>query len=277
MDLSGFLQTESIEWWNVLLALIAVLAGWLAARFARKGVLAVLHRVKGVSESLALITSRIVGYAVLLLGVGVGLAMLGANVQPLLAMVIIVAIVLALVLRGVADNFAAGVLIQTRRPIEVGDEVVVEGLDGTLEGTVRELNSRSVVVATHDGRTVHVPNLRVMQSPIINASAHGAVRSEVQVRLERAGRAVDELTRLLVDAAHGVDGVHTRESARVLVTALSEQRMTARLQFWHGPRAAPAITSEVVRAVSAVLEGAGLAGTVTSESPDAPLTPPDPV
>jgi hypothetical protein len=53
--------------------------------------------------------------------------------------------------------------------------------------------------------------------------------------------------------------------------------MTARLQFWHGPRAAPAIVSDVVLAVAAALEGGGIAGTVTSRHPDAPLTPPDPV
>jgi small-conductance mechanosensitive channel len=277
MDLSGFLQTQSIEWWNVLLAVIAVVVGWLVSRFTRKGVLAVLHRVKGVSESLALVTSRVVGYAILLLGIGVGLALLGANVQPLLAMVIIVGIVVVLVLRGVADNFAAGVLIQTRRPLEVGDEIEFEALDTTLEGTVRELNSRSVVIATRDGRTVHVPNLQIMQNAIVNDSARGARRSELQVRLERGGRAVDELSGMLVGAAAGVEGVHSREPARVLVTSVSTERVTARLQFWHGPRAAPAIVSDVVLAVAAALESAGVAGTVTSQRPDAPLTPPDPV
>jgi small-conductance mechanosensitive channel len=218
-----------------------------------------------------------VGYAILLFGIGVALALLGANVQPLLAMVIIIAVVLVLVLRGVADNFAAGVLIQTRRPIEVGDEVAIEALDTTLEGTVRELNSRSVVVATRDGRTVHVPNLQIMQNAIVNDSAHGARRSELQVRLERGGHAVDELSGILVGAAAGVEGVHSREPARVLVTSVSTERVTARLQFWHGPRAAPAIVSDVVLAVAAALESAGVAGTVTSQRPDAPLTPPDPV
>jgi small-conductance mechanosensitive channel len=251
--------------------------GWLLSRFARKGTAAVMRRVKGVSGSLVLVTSRVVGYAILLFGIGVALALLGANVQPLLAMVIIIAVVLVLVLRGVADNFAAGVLIQTRRPIEVGDEVAIEALDTTLEGTVRELNSRSVVVATHDGRTVHVPNLQIMQNAIVNDSARGARRSELQVRLERGGRAVDELSGMLVGAAAGVEGVHSREPARVLVTSVSTERVTARLQFWHGPRAAPAIVSDVVLAVAAALEGAGVAGTVTSQRPDAPLTPPDPV
>jgi small-conductance mechanosensitive channel len=277
MDLSGFLQTQSIEWWNVLLAVVAIILGWLLSRFARKGTAAVMRRVKGVSESLVLVTSRVVGYAILLFGIGVALALLGANVQPLLAMVIIIAVVLVLVLRGVADNFAAGVLIQTRRPIEVGDEVAIEALDTTLEGTVRELNSRSVVVATHDGRTVHVPNLQIMQNAIVNDSARGARRSELQVRLERGGRAVDELSGMLVGAAAGVEGVHSREPARVLVTSVSTERVTARLQFWHGPRAAPAIVSDVVLAVAAALESAGVAGTVTSQRPDAPLTPPDPV
>ena len=74
----------------------------------------------------------------------------------LLAMTAVAVVVLILVLRGVADNFAAGVLIQSRQSVKIGEEIVVEGPDGTLRGVVQELNGRAVLLTTVDGRTVQV-------------------------------------------------------------------------------------------------------------------------
>jgi len=62
-------------------------------------------------------------YFVLVLGIGIAISILGAPIQPVLAAAIIVAVVIVLALRGVADNFAAGVVLQSRKPIRVGDFV----------------------------------------------------------------------------------------------------------------------------------------------------------
>jgi hypothetical protein len=48
---------------------------------------------------------------------------LGAEVQPVITAGIILAVVATLAPRGIAENFAAGVLIQTRRPIVIGDDL----------------------------------------------------------------------------------------------------------------------------------------------------------
>ena len=83
-----------------------------------------------VSPSVVRAAGRFTQYTLLLLGIGIGLAFLGANVQPLLAVVIVVLVVVVLVLRGVADNFAASVIIQSRKQVVVGEEITVEGPDG---------------------------------------------------------------------------------------------------------------------------------------------------
>jgi len=275
MDFSQFALPQGTDWWDVGFAVLAVLAGWLAAHFARKGVVALAARLPNRSPAFALIAGRVTYYIVLLLGVGVGLAFLGANVQPLLGVVIIVAVVVVLVLRGVADNFAAGVLIQTRQTVTPGDEVRLEGLDGTITGTVVELNSRSVILLTVDGRTVHVPNAKLLSEPLMNNSTHGALRSEAQVRVERM-LPVEETFETLRAAAAAVPGVDP-ERVRVLATGISPDRITARLQFWHEPARAVPVTADVVRAVAAAFDEAGMRGSVTSDPGVPPLIPADPL
>ena len=273
MDFSEFLSTP-ITWWAAMFAVLSVLAGWIASRFAKRGVTAFLDRVPNVSPSVVRAAGRFTQYTLILLGIGIALAFLGANVQPLLAIVIVVLVVVVLVLRGVADNFAASVIIQSRKQILVGEEITVEGPDGKpLTGIIVEFNSRTVVFETIDGRTAHVPNSKMLGETFTNNSRHGARRSEVQVRVERAGTPVEDLVSAVTDAAASVTGIQNPESINVLVVAVSPERFTGRVQYWHDPQDGVGVTSRVVRAVSGLLAERGWEGTVTSDPGTPPLVP----
>ncbi|MGB4778450.1 mechanosensitive ion channel family protein [Microbacterium sp.] len=283
VDVDSFFSTP-VTWWDAVLAIAAIVGGWIAARYGKRGMIALLQRLPNLPPGLIVFAARFTQYVILLLGIGVALAVLGANVQPLLAIVLIVGLVVVLVLRGVADNFAAGVLIQTRQSVRPGEELMVEGPDGdAIVGTVTELNSRSVILTTVDGRTVHVPNAQLVGSTLVNHSRHGARRSEVQVRVDTSAQAdgsprvdADEVLSVLVAAAAGTPGVDA-DRVRALVSSLSPQRVTARLQFWHDPARAVPVSSDVVRATWAALTAAGWTATVTSSPGMPPVIPPDPV
>ena len=236
MDFSEFLSTP-ITWWAALFAVLSVLAGWIASRYAKRGVTGFLARVPNVSPAAVRFAGRFVQYTLLLLGIGIGLAFLGANVQPLLAVVIVVLVVVVLVLRGVADNFAASVIIQSR--------------------------------------TAHVPNSQLLAETFTNNSRRGARRSEVQVRIDRNGAAVDELVSAVTDAATSVDGIHEPGALNVLVVSVSPERLTGRVQYWHAPQEGVGVTSRVVRALAALLAERGWEGTVTSDPGTPPLVPSD--
>ncbi len=277
MDFSEFLATP-ISWWDALFAVLAVLAGWISSRYAKRGIIQALGRVPNVSPAAVRFAGRFVQYTLILLGIGVGLAFLGANVQPLLAVVIIALVIVVLVLRGVADNFAASVIIQSRKPVLVGEEITVEGPDGkALSGIIVELNSRAVVFETFDGRTAHVPNGKMLAETFTNNSRRGTRRSEVQVRLDRTAVSVDEVVNELRDAAASVEGIAEPERVNVLVVAVSPARLTARVQFWHDPQQTLGVTSGVVRALSSRFAEHGWEGTVTSDPGTPPLIPSDSV
>ena len=273
MDLSELLPT-SVEWWQLLLAIVFVIAGWILSRLARRSTLVLVSKVPTVTPIVATFIARFVAYAILLLAVGFALAALGVNMQPLLAIAVVLAVIAVLVLRGVADNFAAGFVLQTSKPLDVGHEIQVEGPDGRpITGVVTELNSRTVVLETYDGRTVHVPNSKMVQDPIVNHSARGLRRSEVQVRTARGGAEVDDLLMALAEAAASVPGVVESEPARALPVSISPERLTARVLFWHAPADGLGVTAGVVQAVSAALTHQGVESAVTSDPGLPPLVP----
>ena len=275
MDLSQLLPT-TVEWWQLLIAVVVIIAGWILSRLARAGTIRLLRLAPSLSEIVSTFVARLVSYSVVLLSVAVALAVLGVNMQPLLVLAVVLAVVAVLVLRGVADNFAAGVVIQASKPIEVGHEIQVEGPDGrSITGIVTELNSRTVVLETYDGRTVHVPNAKMVQDPIVNHSSRGLRRSEVQVRAAREGAGVDEMLALLTEAAASVPGISEVEQSRAIAVSISPERLTARVLFWHAPADALSVTAGVVEAVAAALREAGVESTVTSEPGRPPLVPAD--
>ncbi|GAA2985017.1 small-conductance mechanosensitive channel [Microbacterium terrae] len=266
MDFSQFF-TGTITWWDAALALIALIAGWIGSRIAKRTALRLMRRVPGTTPAAAQVVARAAQYTLLLLGFGIALAFLGANVQPLLAIFLVVGVVAVLVLRGVADNFAAGVLIQTRKPVEVGEEVMVEGIDGErLSGTVTDLNSRSVVVTTFDGRVAHVPNSAFLGSTVMNHTRHGMRRAEVQVRWERTEVLVDTVTDAVTDAVRAVGPVLAEPAPQLLFVAVSPERVRARVQFWFDPTDAVSASSAVVRAIGDLFDERGWQGAVSTDT-----------
>ncbi|MFB6611062.1 mechanosensitive ion channel family protein [Agromyces sp. NPDC056379] len=271
--MADWVGSLDIDGWSLGLALLTAIATWLLAVLARKGTRRLLAKVPALTPALQTLIVRVVNYAIILLGVGIALSFFGASIQPLIAVALIVGVVLVLVLRGIADNFAAGVVLQTRRPIAIGDEIES---DGTV-GIVQELNGRSVVVRTADGQTVHLPNANVLQNPLVNNSAHGARRSTVEVRVAAAadGPSADELGTVAIDAVRAAAGVHRHEPLVVQTIARTSTRSVLHLQFWHHPLHGVAVRSAVVDAVADALASRSLDAVVTSDVPTAPLTPAD--
>lgn len=259
----------SIGAWDAVLAVLILLASWVFWRITRRNCYRLLKRVDGLSEHLRLLAARIAGYAVLLLGIGVALSVLGARLQPLLAVALLVGVVLVLALKGIADNFAASVVIQTRQPIRLGDEIEAAG----FLGRVTELNGRSVIIETRDGRRVHIPNSTVLSDPIVNRSAGGILRSDVEVRTTGAVH-LPEMMALMVAAAREAAGVRDDPGPYVRILALEPDRITALVRFWHDWPDTRKVTSAVISSIAARLRDAGRTATVTGPPPASPPQPP---
>lgn len=262
--------------WQIVFAIISVLAGWLLSRLARTGVRKLAGKTPGISDSVGQLAARITQYLVLLVGIGIALAFLGANVQPLIAMTAVVVVVLILILRGVADNFAAGVLLQSRRPVLVGEQITIDVRGEPVDGIVSELNGRSVVLNTSDGRTIHVPNAKLLSDVLVNDSRHGARRSSVIVRA-RLGDEVrlHEIVDLISQATLSAPLVDTREQPTLSVVYASSTRSIVEVRFWHHPLHTTDASSDVVRLISECLKEKRILHAVAAQQSSSPLPAPE--
>ena len=264
---AGDLAETSIDPWSAVLAVVVLIVAWILSRITRKSTARVLTRLEGISDEMRAFIARIAGYVVIFLGVGVALSLLGAAIQPLITVAIVFGVILALALRGIADNFASGIVLQTRRPIHIGDEVESLG----YVGNVLDMDSRAVVIETFDGRTVHLPNSEVLGDPLINHSTKGARRSEVEVRVR--SKDVEGTGQRLIETVADVSGVLPEPKPAVFLTAIDPVRVTALVHFWHQPADGLTVRTDVIRALAAAGRERTEMATIVSPQPAAPLTP----
>lgn len=264
---AGDLAETSIDPWSAVLAVVVLIVAWILSRVTRKATAGVLTRLEGISDEMRAFMARIAGYVVIFLGVGIALSLLGAPIQPLITVAIVFGVILALALRGIADNFASGIVLQTRRPIHIGDEVESLG----YVGNVLDMDGRAVVIETFDGRTVHLPNSEVLGDPLINHSTKGARRSEVEVRVR--SKDADGTGQRLVETVAAVPGVLPEPRPVVYLTSIDPVRVTALVHFWHDPDDGLTVRSDVVRALAGAGQERAEMATIITPRPAAPLTP----
>ena len=136
----GLAGTDWLQAGGILLAPIAIAIA--ANRVARS----VVSRSVGAGFG-AIITARIIGYLIFLVGLVYALNTLGVRVGPLLGALGLSGLVLALALQKVVENFVGALILQTRRPFTVGDTVVL----GDHTGVVTDVDARTVVLRGLDG------------------------------------------------------------------------------------------------------------------------------
>ena len=266
-DAAGFLA--GLDPWDVVFALISVVLGIVFGVLAKRGTSAVLSRIPTLSATVANRVARNVRLVLILLGVGIALTFLGAPIQPVIALAIVLGVIAVLALRGISENYAAGLVIQVRRPFVRGDVVRI----GEYEGVVTEINGRSVTLRQFDGAVAHIPNASVLSAPFLNESERTALRSEVQVRVRYRDRDdLDELVAGIHAACAEVDSIIDGKHAEVLFVTLEAQRATLSVRYRHRPTHRGRSRSDVVAAVHAAV--ADRDAVVTSEKVDPPLTPP---
>lgn len=253
-DLQGMVDVGSNSFWNLLLAILVVGISFLVARWVRRGVRHGLSRIEGLDEYAGATLGRVAGWIVVLLGVVLALTVLGFDMVPITLLIVLILALVVLMARPLIQSWGAGLLLQARGPFRPGDRI--ETMD--YIGYVEEVNVRSVVIRTGDGQIVHIPNVEVVQNPLVNRTGHdGRRRSSITFGV--ADRTdLDAAERLLVEAAGGVSGVHDEPAPQAWVSSIGETTVNLELRFWHDHAERHRVRSEVAHAALAQLRAANV-------------------
>jgi small conductance mechanosensitive channel len=197
--------------------LIRVLARWSHNRMQRKNV---NPTVKPFLVSLLTIALRIL----LVLGV---MQIIGLQLTLFTALVGAFGVAAGLALSGTLQNFASGVLILLLKPFVVRDNIITQG----LEGTVISIQIFYTLVKTYDNRTLIIPNGQLSNNTIINISREGNRRLDINYKF---GNAIDikKVKSVINKTIDKSEDALTTPARRIGVTLLEPDGYTIAINVW---------------------------------------------
>jgi small conductance mechanosensitive channel len=240
---------------DLVVAAIAVLAGVLLSFVAKKALRRVLNGIDGMPLLAGDVIARIVSYVILTLGAVVALEALGISFGLLGSALLLLIVLVVLAAKPLLQDLGAGLIIQIRRPFGIGDQVVIDGIEGAID----EVNARTVRISTVDGKRVHLPNRSVLEGAITNLTTEGQ-RLTTFIVGAAYDTDLDQAREVIVMAMQSADAVLSDPAPQAFVDEFASSTINIACRFWHAPQiqAEWVARDEAMRAVKRELDANGI-------------------
>ena len=212
---------------NLLMAILLLVGGWMAAGWARRSTRAALSKVAGIDDTLKPLVANAARYAILAVVLVGVLAQFGVQTTSVIAVIGAAGLAVGLALQGTLSNVASGVVILFLRPFGIGDYIDAEG----IAGTVSEIGLFATELQTFDGVFVLVPNSLIVSRSIKNYSRLPTRRVDVAVGVsygDNIEEVLNEALSVLKEEARTLPD----PAPQVMVTALGDSSVNVNLRCW---------------------------------------------
>lgn len=128
-------------------------------------------------------------------------------------------------------NFLAGVLLLLQEPFRIGDQIIVDG----YEGTVEEIAIRSTQILTYQGERIVLPNAMVFTNAVQVLTAQDYRRTDLEIGVDY-NTPLPEAVDVLLKAVSEVDGVLSHPAPEVDGLGFGESSIDFAVRYWTLPQ-----------------------------------------
>ena len=208
-------------------------------------------------QNLGQVFGAFIRWMVIALGVMLALTIVVPSLKPgdLIAGLGVGSVAIGFAFKDILQNWLAGMLLLFRQPFEVGDQIIAQG----YEGTVERIETRATIIKTYDGRRVLIPNSDVYTNSVLVNTAFEKRRSQYDVGIGYNDK-IDDGIKVMLEAVKSVDGVETDPAPEVIVSALGDFAVLLRARWWTNSTRTDVvhIQSDVMIAIKKALDAAGI-------------------
>ncbi len=213
---------------SILVFIAIVTSTLLVSRLVQRATKRALARRGPADDATVTVTSRLVHYAIVVLGVGIGVQTIGVDLGALFAAGAFFAVALGFAMQNVAQNFVAGIILLVERTIKPNDVLEVEG----RVVRVTRMGLRATVARSRDEEDLIIPNATLVQSTVTNYTLRDPtyrLRTSVGVSYESD---MDTVIRVLLDAARSLPDRLESFEPRVLMTEFGDSAVLFEVVVW---------------------------------------------
>lgn len=233
------IQSTLLELLGRSIEILPGLLGGLIVLFVTKSVAKFIRRISSrvakrafKSRSLQALTNQIsfVGsWAVGILTAAV-IAFPGLELGSIVALLGLSSVAIGFAFQDIFKNFLAGVLLLIQEPFSIGDQVIVDGFEGTVKG----IALRSTELQTYQGELVVLPNSLVFTSPVQVLTAMSKRRTDLAIGVDY-NTPLSEAIETLRKAVTSIDGVLAEPGCEVDAVAFGDSSIDLLVRYWTQP------------------------------------------
>jgi small-conductance mechanosensitive channel len=180
----------------------------------------------------------------------------------------------------VLSNLLAGIMLLVYRPFHIGDHVKM----GEHEGTITTIRMRDTVLRASDGRSIIIPNTKLITEVVVNNSTAQLARDTFAVEIADETK-LAHARRIMLDALRGEREHAARVEPQISISHnpaseaggadAASERLTLESSYWFDPRRTTrdAARERLARATRAALAGAGINASLPRPNPQLPNAP----
>lgn len=240
---------------NLVSAAVILLVFYLVARAVSYGVSRTLARHG--RPALANVGAALLRWSIMIMAFLLAATIVLPSLRPgdLLSGLGIGSVAIGFAFKDILQNLLSGVLILLRQPFRVGDQIVANG----FEGTVEDIETRATFIKTYDGRRVIIPNAQIYTGTLTVNTAFDLRRSEYDIGIG-CNDDWDKAMELMVKAARQCEGVLSDPAPEAIPVGIDAYQNTIRLRWWTKPERIDVIRTQgrVIVAVYKALDRAGI-------------------
>ncbi len=157
----------------------------------------------------------------------------GVQIAPLLASLGIGGLAVALAAKDTIGNFFGTLTILFDKPFQVGERIVIEGQDGTVES----VGFRSTRIRTLEGNLVTIPNEKVVNSVLENIGRRPNIRwlAHIGLPYDSPPEKVEQAVEILRELLENHEGMHPDLPPRVYFNGFNDWSLNITVVLWYHP------------------------------------------
>lgn len=181
------------------------------------------------------------------------IAIMGVPMASVVAAIASAGVAIGLALQGSLSNFAGGIMILLFHPFHVGDFIEVDG----LSGTVSDIDVFYTFIQTADNKSVTVPNGSITSNSVVNYSANGTRRIDLNIGVAY-GSDIDRVKEILLEEGAKHELVLKAPEPFCRLSTQGDSALTFTLRVWGETANYWQVRFDVLEAVHKRLEREGI-------------------
>lgn len=211
---------------KIIVCIVIYIIGKNVIGWVVKTVRSMLLRTKMQTGAATFIVSMVKIFLYLILIFGLAMQF-GVKESSVAALVASGGVAIGLALQGGLSNLAGGFLILLFQPFEVGDYIIAQG----EEGTVQKIEILYTTLHTIDNRKVIIPNGNLANNVIVNATGADRRKLDITVGISYEDD-ISKAKQVLLQIIEHSEYVIREQEAQVFVSELGDSSVVMGLRCW---------------------------------------------